>query len=85
MEEFLYLVFTRMPGERYHRRFRSLSLSSCMCWFYTTAQGLVLFQIMILTAEISTPEHAVADEDLIMNNTRLSRGGKLTYNQVPVN
>ena len=27
--EFMYLVFTRMPGERYHRRLRSLLL--CLC------------------------------------------------------
>ena len=27
--EFIYLVFTRMPGERYHRRLRSLLLYFC--------------------------------------------------------
>ena len=42
--EFIYLVFTRMPGESYRRRLKSLLLCSCdvfraiinslMCWFY---------------------------------------------------
>ena len=51
--EFMHLVFTRMPGERYHRRLRSLSLSLCdvfrvlinslVCRFCTSALGLVLF------------------------------------------
>ena len=29
MVEFMYLVFTRMPGESYRRRLRSLSLNLC--------------------------------------------------------
>ena len=51
----MYLVFTRMPGESYRRRLRSLLLYLCyvfralinslVCWFYTSALGLVLFQI----------------------------------------
>ena len=53
--EFMYLVFTRMPGESYHRRLKSLLLYLCYvfralinsleCWFCTSALGLVLFQI----------------------------------------
>ena len=30
--EFMYLVFTRMPGESYRRRLRSLLL--CLCYVY---------------------------------------------------
>ena len=51
--EFMHLVFTRMPGERYHRRLRSLLLWLCdvfrvlinslVCRFCTSALGLVLF------------------------------------------
>ena len=47
---FLYLVFTRMPGESYHRRLRSLVLSwfdvfwalinSLVCWFWIFAHHL---------------------------------------------
>ena len=52
--EFMYLVFTRMPGESYLRRLRAFLL--CLCevfralinslvyWFCTNALGLVLFQ-----------------------------------------
>ena len=48
--EFMYLVFTRMPGESYRRRLRSLVLcymfraltNSLVCWFWTSALGLVL-------------------------------------------
>ena len=53
--EFTYLVFTRMPGENYRRRLRSLLLYFCyvfpalinssVCWFCTSALGFVLFQI----------------------------------------
>ena len=51
----MYLVFTRVPGENYRRRlgssllylcnvFRAL-INSIVCWFCTSALGLVLFQI----------------------------------------
>ena len=50
----MYLVFTRMPGKSYCRWFRSLLLclysifwtliNSLVCWFCTSALGLVLFQ-----------------------------------------
>ena len=49
----MYLVFTGMPGESYSRRLESLLLriSSAVnfpvCWFCTSALGLVLFQIRI--------------------------------------
>ena len=53
--EFMYLVFTRMSGESYRRRLWSLLLRLCdvfrarinslVCWFCTSALGLVLFQI----------------------------------------
>ena len=46
--EFMYLVFTRMPGESYRRRLRSLLLYLCyvfVCWFCTSALSHVLFQI----------------------------------------
>ena len=52
--EFIYLVFTRVPGESYRRRLRSLILCLCdvfrgpvnslVCWFCSSALGLVLFQ-----------------------------------------
>ena len=52
--EFIYLVFTRMPGESYRRRHRFLLLYLCyvyralinslVCGFCTSALGLVLFQ-----------------------------------------
>ena len=48
--EFLYLVFTRMPGESYRRRLRSLLLYLCYvfralinslaCWLYTLVQAI---------------------------------------------
>ena len=51
----MYLVFTRTPGEIYHRRLRSLLLYLCYVlwvqinslvgWFCKSALGLVLFQI----------------------------------------
>ena len=51
----MYLVLTRMPRESYRRRLRSLLLYLCdvfralinslVCWFCTSALGLVLFQI----------------------------------------
>ena len=47
----MYLVFTRMPGEIYRRRLRSLVLYLCYVFrslinsLYTSALGLVLFQI----------------------------------------
>ena len=52
----MYLVSTRMPGESYRRRLRSLLLCLCdvfralinslVCWFRTSTLGLVLFQIV---------------------------------------
>ena len=57
--EFMYKVFTRMPGESYRRRLRSLLLCLCyvfralinflVCWFCTSALGLVLFQTDFLS------------------------------------
>ena len=53
--EFMYLVFTHMPGESYRRQLRSLLLYLCdnfwtlinslVCWFCVSASGLILFQI----------------------------------------
>ena len=53
--EFMYLVFTSMPGESYHRQFRSSLLHLCyvfralinslVCWLCTSALGFILFQI----------------------------------------
>ena len=52
----MYVVFTRMPGESYRRRFKSLLLCLCyvfralitslVCWLRTSALGLVLFRIV---------------------------------------
>ena len=60
--EFMYLVFTRMPGESYRRQLRSLLLCLCdvfralinslVCWFCRSALGLVLFQIWELSSII---------------------------------
>ena len=56
--EFMYLVFTRMPGESNRRLLRSLLLFLCyvfrtlinslVCCFCTSAQGLVLFQMVTI-------------------------------------
>ena len=53
--EFMYLSFTRMPGESYRRQLRSLLLYLCdifralinslVCWFCVSVPGLILFQI----------------------------------------
>ena len=52
--EFVYFVFTHIPGESYSRQFRSLLylcyifwalINSLVCWFCTSAPGLVLFQM----------------------------------------
>ena len=53
--EFMYLVFTHMPGESYSRQLGSLSLCLCdvsgvlinslVCLFCTSNLGLILFQI----------------------------------------
>ena len=53
----MYLAFTRMPGETYRRRLRTLLLYLCyvfgalitslVCWLCTSALGLVLFQISV--------------------------------------
>ena len=55
----MYLVFTRMPGESYRRWLRSLLLYLCyvfralinslVYWFFTSALGLILFQIFDAT------------------------------------
>ena len=55
LEELMYPVLTRIPGESYYRRLRSLLLSlryifwvlinSLVCWFCRSTLGLVLFQI----------------------------------------
>ena len=53
----MYLVFTRMPSESYHRQFKSLLylccaflalINSLVCWFCTRILGLVLFQSCFL-------------------------------------
>ena len=54
----MYFVFTRMPGESYRRRLRSLLLYLCdvfravinslVCWFCSSALGHVLFQICLM-------------------------------------
>ena len=48
---FMYLAFTCMSDESYGRRFGSLllcdvtgALINSLCWFYTRALGLALFQ-----------------------------------------
>ena len=53
--EFVFLVFTGLPGESYRRQLMSLLLCLCevfqvlinslVCWFCAGALGLVLFQI----------------------------------------
>ena len=68
--EFMYLVFTRMPGESYIRRLRSLLLYLCyvfralinslVCWFCTSALSLVLFQFCSLQER--TEMHNVTGE-----------------------
>ena len=60
--EFIYLVFTCMPGERYHRRLRSLLLSLCYVfwvqinflvgWSCASMLGFVLFQICMVVLSI---------------------------------
>ena len=59
--EFMYLVFTRMPGKSYGRRLRSLLclcdvsralITSLACWFCLSALGLVLFQIAITSIAV---------------------------------
>ena len=59
--EFVYFVFTRMPVESYRRRLRSLLylcdvfralITSLVCWFCTSALGLVPFQISYPKREI---------------------------------
>ena len=59
------LLFTRMPGESYRRRLRSLLL--CLCdvfraliislvrWLCTSLLGLVLLQMLTLTPSLSHP------------------------------
>ena len=55
----MYLVFTRMPGEIYRRRLRSLVLYLCYVFrslinsLCTSALGLVLFQIKEKPTKIS--------------------------------
>ena len=55
--EFMYLLFTRMPGESCRRRFRSLSLYSCdvirvlitslVCWFRIAIAKFVCFGFFV--------------------------------------
>ena len=54
--EFMYLVFTCMLGESYHRWLGSLFcmcdifwtlINSFACWFYTGTTGLILFQTVL--------------------------------------
>ena len=59
----MYLVITHMPGESYHRRFRSLWLYLCYvfwvlinsldCWFCMSSLGLIVFQIRICSFHLS--------------------------------
>ena len=68
--EFMDLVFTYMQGESYRRRLRSLLLYLCyvfralinplVCWFCTSAMGLVLLQIhrhMVLPTQFPIQIH----------------------------
>ena len=69
--EFMYLVFTRMPGESYRRRLRSLLLCLCdvfrtlinslVCWFYTNALSLVLLQN--ISKGISHEYHSIVRDE----------------------
>ena len=62
--ELMYLVFTCMPGASYRRQLGSLLLYLCyvsqtlinswVCWFCTSALGLVLFHICDNTYHLST-------------------------------
>ena len=68
--EFMCLVFTRMPGESYRRRLRSLFLCLCdvfralinslVCWFCTSALSLVLFQIYTYICQSSVSRQPFA-------------------------
>ena len=72
--EFMYLVFTRMPGESYRRRLRSLLLYLCyvfralinslVCWFVlvTKCQEISYQQSNVFSSE---------QDDLIQYNTTL--------------
>ena len=61
--EFMYLVFTRMPGEGYRRRIRSLLYLRVV--FRARINSLVccLFLSMTSVIKIPAPEHAIADAD----------------------
>ena len=67
----MYIVFRRVPAESYRRRLRSLSLCLCYvfralitsleCWFYTSALGLVLCQILNKAEIVKTEFLAVGE------------------------
>ena len=71
--EFMYLVFTCMPGGSCHRWLRSLLLCLCdvfqvlinslVCWVYMSTLGLILFQIVYTSVKGSTD--SVIDSFLI--------------------
>ena len=74
--EFIYLVFTHMPGEGYHRWLRSLLL--CLCdvfqglinslvwWFCTGALGLILFKIVMIKFSNLTTGTSTETSDLFV-------------------
>ena len=74
---FMYLVFTRMPGESYRRRLRSLLLCLCdvfralinslVCRYGTDALGLVLFQIIAQKIP-PPPQPPINDRSSISSN-----------------
>ena len=64
--EFIYLVFTCMPGESYWRRLRSLLclgdvfqvlINSLVCWFCTGTLSLILFHIV--TFFVTLQQHLI--------------------------
>ena len=72
LEVFMYLVFIRMPGERYRWQPRSLLylcnffralINSLVCWFWTGAEGLVLFETEACTRESIHTCHVTIPED----------------------
>ena len=60
--ELMYPVFTRMPGESYRRQLRSLLwclydvLRALICWFSTSAVGLLLFETVPVWKFLSSLE-----------------------------
>ena len=64
--EFIYLVFTCMPGESYWRQLRSLLclgdvfqvlINSLVCWFCTATLSLLLFHIV--TFFVTLQQHLI--------------------------